>query len=282
MSRAGNDLIFEWNFKTTIYSPEKHFIMKTLKVLSFLFSLSAIAMLAMSFSFHNASNAESNAILPDLRVSAITTPGGLCKGKASKVRVSITNSQMIGVKKKIPVILFVSQKGYSKSYVGYLKGIGPNSNSGQPVWFSNIEIKNYEKVTLKAVVNPDHEIYESVPNNNTKIVYAKVKGQCGQTTAPQAANMIVTVYKAGTWSGGQFQAIAGASVTVTRNGQNYTGTTGSNGKATINSVPKGMCKIRVQKNGYQQVGPNNAPYYNGQSYNMPTYQAKVNIAMVQN
>ncbi|NND35265.1 MAG: hypothetical protein HKN76_21940 [Saprospiraceae bacterium] len=258
--------------------------MKTLKFLSFFFSLGALAMLAMSFT--NQTSFESQALTalrPDLKVSAIATPGGLCIGKDSKVRVSITNSQMVGVKVDIPVILFVSQNGYSKSYVGKLKGgIGPNANSGQPVWFKNVEIKNNSKVTLKAVVNPDHEIFESVPNNNTKIIYARVKGNCGQASPAQAANMIVTVYKDGTWSGGQGQPISGATVTVTKNGQNYTGTSGNNGKATINSVPKGYCKIKVQKNGYQQVGPNSQPYYNGQTYNMPTYEAKVNIAMIQN
>lgn len=261
--------------------------MKIFKFLSVLLSLSAMAFMTMSFTSVDVLSSSNStlldaAILPDLKVSAISTPGGLCVGNKSKVRVSITNSQMAGVKVDIPVILFISQNGYSKSYVGKLKGIGPKSNYGQPVWFNNVVIDNNSTVTIKAVVNPDHDVFESVANNNTKIIKAKVKGNCNQPAAQQAANMIVTVYKAGTWSGGQGQPISGANVTVTKNGQNYSGTSGNNGKVTINGVPKGSCKIKVTKSGYAQVGPNNVSYPNGQSYNMPTYEAKVNIAMVQN
>ena len=268
--------------------------MKTFKLLTVLLGLSAMAFMTMSFTSidiltSNESDLLEAAILPDLRVSAISTPGGLCKGNKSKVRVSITNSQMAGVKVDIPVILFISQNGYSHSYVGKLKrGIGPRANSGQPVWFNDVVIDNTSQVTIKAVVNPDHEIHESVWNNNTKVVKVKVKGDCNQPTTQQAAKMIVTVYKSGTWSGGQGQPISGATVTVTKNGQNYSGTSGNNGKATINGVPKGSCKIRVIRSGYYQVGPpsnqypDGVPYPNGQSYNMPTYEAKVNIAMVQN
>jgi hypothetical protein len=262
--------------------------MKSLKLLTVLFALSVIGFMTMSFTFSDVTatfdaGLASGPLLPDLKVSAIATPGGLCKGNESKIRVSITNSQMAGVKVDIPVILFVSQNGYSHSYVGKLKGgIGPNANSGQPVWFNNVVIDNTTPVTLKAVVNPDHEILESVANNNTKIVKVKVKGDCNQPTQQQAANMIVTVYKSGTWSGGQGQSISGATVTVKRNGQSYPSSYLGSGKYQVNGVPKGSCKIIVTKSGYYQVGPNNVPYPNGQSYNMPTYEAKVNIAMMQN
>lgn len=115
----------------------------------------------------------SYALLPDLQISQIATPGGLCKGNLNKVRVNITNSQMVAVKVKIPVILYVSQQGEQpSSYVGYLDGgIGPNSNYGQPVWFNNVVIPQTGKgVTLKAVVNPDQDIHESNYKNNTKII----------------------------------------------------------------------------------------------------------------
>ena len=264
--------------------------MKTLKHLTVLFGLCAITLLTMSFTPCDIQTAFDNelsmgALRPDLKVSAIATPGGLCKGNKSKVRVSITNSQMVGVKVDIPVILFISQNGYSKSYVGKLKGgIGPNTNTGQPVWFNDVVIDNTSKVTLKAVVNPDHEIFESVPNNNTKVIYAKVKGDCGQATTTQTALLTVTVRKFVT--SGQGQTLAGALVTVKRNGQSnsYTGTSDSNGKVTFNTVPNGMCNVKVTKDGYQHCAPYGAgsPYLNGQSYNKPPYTANLNITMKSN
>lgn len=265
--------------------------MKTLKHLIVLFGLSAITLITMSFTTKDIQTTYDTALSegplrPDLKVSAIATPGGLCKGNKSKVRVSITNSQMVGVKVDIPVILFISQNGYSHSYVGKLKGgIGPNTNTGQPVWFNDVVIDNTSKVTLKAVVNPDHEIFESVPNNNTKVIYAKVKGDCGQTATAPTALLTVTVRKYSEESG-LGQASAGALVTVKRNGQlnSYTGTTDSNGKVTFNNVPNGMCNVKVAKDGYHHCAPygDGAPYPNGQSYNKPPYTAKLSISMAQN
>ncbi len=251
--------------------------MKTLKILSFFFAVVLVSLATMSFTVTETNTESSLALLPDLRVSAIATPGGLCKGNENKVRVSITNSQMIGVKEKIPVILFVSQEGSQpSSYVGYLeKGIGPNANSGQPVWFNNVVVPDINKsVTLKAVVNPDQEIQESRYNNNTKIINARVTKICGQA-APVAAgaNLEMTIYKEGTWSGGNYQGISGALVTVTKSGQNYTGTTNNNGKYTFPSIAKGSVSIKVEKQGYQTVT---------QSYMMPTYNAKKNIGMTMN
>jgi hypothetical protein len=251
-------------------------IMKTLKLLSFIFGLAVVSLVTMSFRSAGTQSV-SSALLPDLRVSAIATPGGLCQGNESKVRVSITNSQMIGVKQKIPVILYVSQQGEQpKSYVGYLEGgIGPNANSGQPVWFNNVAIPAVNKnVTLKAVVNPDQEIQESKYNNNTKIINAKVVKACGQApTAVAGASLEMTVYKDGTWQAGNYQGIHSAQVTVTKSGQTYTGTTNNNGKYTFPAIPKGMVSIKVEKQGYQTVT---------QSYNMPTYPAKKNIGLVMN
>lgn len=250
--------------------------MKTLKLFSIFLSLVLISMAAMSFTSTDSvdvNNAGTHALLPDLKISQIATPGGLCQGNLSKVRVSITNSQMIGVKVKIPVILFVSQQGSQpKSYVGYLQGgIGPNSNYGQPVWFNNVVIPETGKtVTLKAVVNPDQEIQESVYNNNTKIIQARVSKVCGQTTPVQGATLTVTAYT-GDWNFGNYTGVSGAVVTVVKSGQTYTGTTGSNGKATIPNLPTGMCNITVTKQGYQ----------NGtKSFMMSSYPNNTNIAMV--
>ena len=122
---------------------------------------------------------------PDLRISAIATPGGLCAGNENKVRVNVQNSsQLAGVRQKIPVILFVSQPpGQPTSYVGHLEqGIGPQSN--QPVWFHNVVVPNTGGATLKAVVNPDQEIEESNYTNNDRIQQVRVANVCGQASSP--------------------------------------------------------------------------------------------------
>jgi hypothetical protein len=251
--------------------------MKTLRLFSIFFSQGLISMAAMSFTSTDSAdlnNAGAYAPLPDLKVSQIATSGGLCKGNLNKVRVNVTNSQMISVKEKIAVILYVSQQGSQpSSYVGYLeKGIGPNDNSGQPVWFNNVVIPDInKKVTLKAVVNPDQKVQESNYNNNAKIINARVTKICDQA-APVAAgaSLEMTVYKEGSWRGGNYQGISGALVTVNRSGQNYTGTTGYNGKYTFPSIPKGSVRIKVEKQGYLTVT---------QSYMMPFYPAKKNIGM---
>ena len=89
----------------------------------------------MSFFLFSSVQVFGSSAKPDLKVSKITTVGGLCIGNKNKVRVTVINTQMAGVKKKIPVILYVSVSGHpSSSYVGYLNsGIGPNNNSGLPV-----------------------------------------------------------------------------------------------------------------------------------------------------
>lgn len=221
------------------------------------------------------------AIKPDLKVSKISTPGGLCIGTQNKVMVTITNSQMAGVNKKIPVILYVSIPGKKpSSYVEYLNnGIGPNDNSGKPVWFNNVDMPGQGTATIKAVVNPDQTIEESVYNNNTKVQNFTVPNQtCGgnnnQNTPPQGKNLTVTVFKHGTWSNGNYQGIQSANVLVKKNNQTIgSGSTGSNGKVTINNIPVGMCTIVVIKSGCTQVN---------QNYNMPSYNTNVNIEMTCN
>lgn len=250
--------------------------MKTYKLyLSFL-GLFLLAILAMSFSSHESGDSLLAALKPDLRVSAISTPGGLCVRPNNKVRVNITNSQMAAVKDKIPVTLFVSpSQGQPSSYVAYLeKGIGPNSNYGQPVWFNNVKLDYGGKVTLKAVVNIDKEIEETSYNNNQKIVKVNAKSNCGggnATANVQGARLEVTAYVNGTWQGGNYQGVNEANVQVVKNGQTYApNSTTNNGKYIFNAVPKGMCKIIVEKNGYDLVQ---------HTYNMPTYTAKKNIGL---
>jgi hypothetical protein len=102
------------------------------------------------------------------------------------------------------------------------------------------------------------------------VITAKVTKECG-AAAPvaQGANLEMTIYQ-GAWHPSNYAGVSAASITVTKNGQNYTGTTGSNGKYTFASIPKGMVNIKVEKQGYQTVT---------QSYNMPTYTAKKNIQL---
>ncbi len=234
-----------------ILSQSTHnFIMKTLRFLLLLFLAISMGFLEMSMVVPGSEGSDF-AILPDLRVSAIATPGGLCQGNESKVRVTITNSQMAGVKAKIPVILYVSQQGQQpKSYVGYVSGIGAKDNYGQPVWFNNVEISGTNSVTLKASVNPDQEIEESVYKNNTKVITAKPKNvACGQ--APVAQGYPLTVYAQAQGQGGP---ISGAQITITKStGQSFSGITGDDGKAVIANLPSGACNIKLVKQGYNDA-----------------------------
>lgn len=250
--------------------------MKTLKFIYSVFGLLALALFAMSFTTPHLSSKGSDIILPDLRVSNISTPGGLCKGTESKIRVTITNSSMGAAKGTIPVILYVSQSGQTpKSYVGYLQGgLGPNSNYGKTVWFKNVVIGNTGQVTLKALVNPDFDIQESVYNNNTKIIRANVSKVCGQTTQPaQGATLTVTAYVDGQWNYSNYTPVSSASVTIVKSGQTYTATTASNGKATFPNLPTGTCNITVTKPGYQT---------GTKVFNMSSYNNNTNVAMVPN
>ena len=219
---------------------------------------------------------EADVLLPDLRVSNISTPGGLKSGTCSKIRVTVTNSSMAAAKGNIPVILFVSQNGQQpSSYVGYVQGgLGPNANYGKPVWFSNVNIPATGNVTLKAVVNPDFDIQESVTNNNTKIIRARVSRSCGSTTQPaQGATLTVTAYVAGQWNYSNYTPVPGAHVTIVKSGQTYQATAGNNGKATFPSIPTGMCSITVTKPGYQT---------GTKSFMMSSYNNNTNVAMVPN
>ena len=208
---------------------------------------------------------------PDLKVSAIATPGGLCAGEPGKVRVTVTNGSMAAVSQPIPVILFVSQPpNQPTSFVGSLpNGIGPNDNYGKPVWFNNVVAPSAGAVTLRAVVNPDQQIEESNYNNNSRIQNANVK-DCS-APKPQGATLSITVYKPGTWQAGQYQAVSGANVQVACGSFNGSGVTGTNGKASIGSVPKGSCNIQVSKPG--------CPATVNRTYMMPTYNANVNIEL---
>ena len=207
---------------------------------------------------------------PDLTVSSISTPGGLCAGEPGKVRVTVTNGSMAGVIKPIPVKLVVSQSPFPNVFFeGFLSnGIGPNDNSGQPVWFNDVLVPSPGTATLKAQVNPDQQVEESNYNNNSRIQTITVK-DCNKKQ-PKGANLTVTVYKPGPWQPRKYEAITAAKVEV-ECGPLFksSGETGSDGKVLIESVPQGPCTIRVSRK--------NCLFPNVMSYIMPSYNANVNM-----
>ncbi len=107
---------------------------------------------------------------PDLSISAIATPGGLCKGTRNRVRVTITNSQQYGTSKVIPVEIKIIQPPYQPITVrSKLKnGIGPNANNGQVVWFNNVPIAGTTPLQIKGWVNKSKQVRETNYNNNRK------------------------------------------------------------------------------------------------------------------
>lgn len=244
-----------------------------MKTLNFFSSVLTLFFLVLTSTLSTAS--PDHAILPDLRVSQISTPGGLKKGTCNKIRVTITNPSMGAAKGTIPVILYVSQQGQQpKSFVAYLQGgLGPNSNYGKTVWFQDVPIASTGTVTLKAFVNPDYQIQETVYNNNTKIVSAKVTQICGQTSpAPQGATLTITAFKEGQWNYGNYTPVAGAKVKIVKNGQTLIKYTGSNGKASFPGIPTGMLSITVTKTGYQTET---------RQFMMSSYDNNVNMEMAQ-
>lgn len=236
-----------------------------------------ITLFALGFFLFSSLNVFGTNLKPDLKVSKITTVGGLCIGKTNKVRVTVVNSQMVGVKKKIPVILYVSVSGQSSSsYVGYLNsGIGPNNNSGLPVWFKEVNIPGSGTVTLKAIVNPDQEVVESVYNNNTKIVRARgATRSCSGTATPAAgAKLTVNVIVPGSWQGTSGTGISGAIVLVKKYNNSQTiasATTNAYGRVVFSSIPKGMVKVVITKPGCTTIST---------GYNMPSYNAIKNLEL---
>ena len=230
------------------------------------FVLKTLALLMIGGLVTIFSPAEANAQQKaDLRISKVSTIGPAYKGSCNKVRAMVTNSQRVGVNKKIPVILFVSQGGAQPtSYLTYIKGIGPSDNYGQPAVFKNVNFSGGNgKITLRAVVNPDQEILETVYHNNDRIQKINAPrrtcgGGGGHAGGGQGYKLKVYTYKQGTWNGqGSGQDVAGAYVKITKSGQHYTGTTDSQGYVTIPNIPKGMVNIKVSKNGCSDTSQKN-------------------------
>ena len=178
---------------------------------------------------------------PDLKVSAIATPGGICS--QNKVRVTVVNSQQAGVSDPIPVILTVSQPpNQPTAHVGTLEnGIGPNANSGLPVWFHNIPVQaNGGPVTLRAHVNPDLEVEESVYNNNTKVVTVNC--------APQISTSLLAYWKVNLRDYLK-RPLSGVLVSVA--GQQVR--TDKSGAAVFKGIKPGMQKMRIARKGCKTI-----------------------------
>ncbi len=213
---------------------------------------------------------------PDLKISKITTIGGYYQGTCNKVRVTVTNSQQVAAKGKIPVILFVQQSGYQPvSYIAYINGIGPSDNYGQHAFFKNVKFNAGGSILLKAIVNPDQEILETVYNNNTKLrkLRAPTK-KCGSTGGPSTGKgykLQVYAYKEGTYNGpSNGQDVQGVYVKIQKGTQTYTGTTDKSGWATITGIPNGMVTIKVSKSGCSDTSQ--------KQYMMPAHNyGKVNM-----
>ena len=114
-------------------------------------------------------SAANGAQRPNLGISDIATPGGICKKK--RIRVSIVNSsQTVGTNDKIPVKITVETPNKKFSRVEYRNGIGPNTKSGQPVWFNNLPIDTtVDKIKITAHVNHKKAVKESNYNDNKEV-----------------------------------------------------------------------------------------------------------------
>lgn len=135
-------------------------------------NLTLVAASILSASFLYTTEIEA-AQRPNLRVSDISTPGGICKKKS--IRVSIVNSsQTVGTNERIPVKITVKTPGKKFTRVGYRNGgIAPNTKSGQPVSFKDLPIDTTaDKIEITAHVNHNKAVNEGNYNDNKKTYMA--------------------------------------------------------------------------------------------------------------
>jgi hypothetical protein len=207
---------------------------------------------------------------PDLRVTAINTPGGLCKGNANKVQATVQNSQNVGVNQPVAVKLVVqySNGGQAGEYQTIIQsGIGPSGN--QPAWFNNVNLPNNGSYNFTVTADPMNAVAESVENNNSLSVTRNVEKGCGFV-------LTVKVFEHGTWQGGQGQWIGGAKVTLTKQYDSsfpaQTATTDSTGKVTF-LVQSGLFAFSAEKSGCSLVTSNPGQAGSTGTYQMGTYDA---------
>jgi hypothetical protein len=192
---------------------------------------------------------------PDLRVTAINTPGGVCRGNANKVQASVQNSQMIGIGQPVLVTLHIQFPGGGQGqYQSTIQsGIGPGGN--QPVWFNNVSLPNDGAYTFTVTADPANSIIESVENNNSLSASRTVQTACASPTY----KLTIKVFEHGTWQGGQGQWIQGAIVTLQKQGAPagqppITKTTNSSGLVEFDGAKSGETyQFSTQKAGCNSV-----------------------------
>lgn len=222
---------------------------------------------------------------PDLRVTGIRTPGGLCVGNANKIQATVQNSQNIGISKPVTVLLHVQfPNGGQGQYTTIIQsGIGPNGN--QPAWFNNVSLPSAGTYSFKIIADPANGIAETVENNNTYSSNQNVTKPCGGGDQPPATPtyaLTVKVYEHGTWQGGQGQWISGAKVTLTKQYDSsfpaQTATTDSSGKVTF-TVQGGLYAFKAEKSGCNQVASTPAQAGSTGVYQMGAYDATRYLAL---
>ena len=108
----------------------------------------------------------SAAALPDLTVSNITFVRGAYKGPCNDVRVTVRNSQVVGVSNPFYVRLsvFADPESEFTNYDKHLSnGIGPGASL--PVNFTGV---NYLDLPVKAIADSRNQVRESVETNNSR------------------------------------------------------------------------------------------------------------------
>ncbi len=245
-------------------------INKTIRTIS---TASVIACLMAATSLMGSVSAQAR---PDLRVTAINTPGGLCKGRTNKIQAIVQNSQNVGVNQPVAVKLVIQSSGGGQvgDYQTIIQsGIGPNGN--QPAWFNNVNLPDSGSYNFIVTADPANTVAESVENNNSLSVTRNVDKGCGFVLA-------VKVFEHGTWQGGQGQWIGGAKVTLTKQYDSsfpaQTATTDSSGKVTF-TVQGGLFAFKAEKPGCALVSSSPGQVGSTGVYQMGTYDATRYLAL---
>jgi hypothetical protein len=216
---------------------------------------------------------------PDLRITAVNTPGGVCRGNANKVQATVQNSQMIGISQSVLVTLQVQlpNGGQGQYQAALPTGIGPNGN--QPVWFNNVSLPSNGNYTFTVTADPVNSITESVENNNSMSVNRTVQNACAAPTY----KLTIKVFEHGTWAGGQGQWIPGATVTLKKQNDPTpiaTKTTNASGLVEFDGVHSGaIYQFTAQKAGCNAVEGTPAMVGSSGSYNMGAYNTTRYLAL---
>jgi hypothetical protein len=241
-------------------------------------SSAAVVLLAGAIGLTHGASAQAR---PDLRVTAINTPGGVCRGNANKVQATIQNSQMIGITQPVLVTLHIQfPNGGQGQYQATLQsGIGPNGN--QPAWFNNVNLPANGSYNFTVTADPANAINESVENNNALSTTRVVQNAC----ASPSFTLTIKVFEHGTWQAGQGDWIQGAMVTIKKQGAPPTSppiikTTNASGQVEFDGVKAGETYIfSAQKAGCNGVEGTPSMAGSSGTYLMGAYNATRYLAL---